>query len=504
MSGMNTLLTTLISSSARRMGIHIAAGRGSGKSRLMGRIIGFLDFLQGVPTVILDPHGGTIDNFIDRMMYLPRNYQEKFWKRVLYVDMSGHWGTVVPFPFYYRLGNESWYDKSQRYLDVVYKLDAFLQTASIQGWNPLWLTGTTTGMILSALNLQITEAEDMLNNPKAWANKLIKVKERYPELSSAVSFLLQLPDLRSNEQDRLTSSFFNKIAMFSFDPTMKAIVGASSPGVKWNEVVERRKIVLLDFRHIKDRLRRQFFMEWALHYFLEFILHRGSGRQMPISLIIDELAALFSVQGMTPQLFEADLDELINVISRQYSVWLTVCHQEHFQLPEIVNKSLMGLGTQILGVTRDREAAKALSEYFYRYNPRWVKKYEPVWMSVMMEPRIIDFRSEEYSSDEQILLNSYRFTDLRRFEFLVSPAVEEGSVTTRLEKISIDGFDQGLYPQKELIEDARRRLMQHAGRPVPEVIAEIEKRKPVNRLLVKPQKNSNEVATAEIIRNRPK
>ena len=43
------------------MGTHIVAGKGSGKSRLMGRIIAFLDFLQGVPTVIFDPHGGTIE-----------------------------------------------------------------------------------------------------------------------------------------------------------------------------------------------------------------------------------------------------------------------------------------------------------------------------------------------------------------------------------------------------------------------------------------------------------
>ena len=46
---------------SRSMGIHIMAGKGSGKSRLMGRLIAWLDFVRGVPQVIVDPHGPTID-----------------------------------------------------------------------------------------------------------------------------------------------------------------------------------------------------------------------------------------------------------------------------------------------------------------------------------------------------------------------------------------------------------------------------------------------------------
>ena len=192
-----SFLLTMTSSSARQLGNHIAASRGSGKSRLMGRIIAFLDFIRQVPSVIIDPHGGTIDNFLDRMMRLPRLYQEMLWDRVIYVDMSGHWGYVVPFPFYYQLGNESWFENSQRYLDVVYKLDTHLQSASIQGWNPLWLTGTVAGMVLSALNLQLTELKDLLTRPLAWNEQLYKVQKEYPELSYAVGYLRKLSDSKA-------------------------------------------------------------------------------------------------------------------------------------------------------------------------------------------------------------------------------------------------------------------------------------------------------------------
>ena len=163
-----------ISDQTRSMGIRIAAGKGSGKSRLMGRVIAWLDFLRGIPQVIFDPHGPTIDNFLDKLIRSPRELQEKLWRRVIYIDMSGKWGYVFPFPLYYRMGGESLYEVSQRYLDVVRKIDPFLQTASIEGWNPLWFTGTYVGMLLSALNLQITEAEQLLQNPWYTGEPLIR------------------------------------------------------------------------------------------------------------------------------------------------------------------------------------------------------------------------------------------------------------------------------------------------------------------------------------------
>ncbi len=92
---------------ARSMGLHVMAGRGSGKSRLMGRMIAWPDFLRGVPTVILDPNGPTIDNFLDKVVRQPRAIQEQLWPRVRYVDMAADNDRVVPFPLYYRKGSSS-------------------------------------------------------------------------------------------------------------------------------------------------------------------------------------------------------------------------------------------------------------------------------------------------------------------------------------------------------------------------------------------------------------
>src|SRR5688572_16750678 len=96
--------------SARVMGVYILASRGSGKSRLSGRVLAWQDFRAGIPQVIIDPLGGTIDNFLDRvfrfLQHIPPEQHGKYWQRIRYVDMSGISGVITPFPLYYKLGSE--------------------------------------------------------------------------------------------------------------------------------------------------------------------------------------------------------------------------------------------------------------------------------------------------------------------------------------------------------------------------------------------------------------
>jgi predicted NACHT family NTPase len=49
------------------MGMYILGARGSGKSRLSGRVIAWQDYRAEIPLVIIDPLGGTIDNFLDKL-----------------------------------------------------------------------------------------------------------------------------------------------------------------------------------------------------------------------------------------------------------------------------------------------------------------------------------------------------------------------------------------------------------------------------------------------------
>jgi hypothetical protein len=457
------------------MGIHIMAGKGAGKSRLLGRVISWQDFIRGVPLVIFDPHGPTIDNFLDKLTRLPAEVQRQLWPRVLYVDMSGSGGRVIPFPLYYRLSNESLYTISQRYLDVVRRLDPFLQTASVQGWNPLWRLSTNAGIILAALGLQITEAEDLIRNPERWKSRLDDAVRRYPEAEPAAAFFTQeFAPLLASERHHRSESFLNKVALFKLDPTMKAMFGALDPGINWQAVVDGPLAVLIDFRDELDEERKRFKLLWSFNYFMDFIKHRGAGRHKPISLLIDELTYLLSSATLHSDLLTADLDELINRIARNYMIWLTLCHQELYQVNESIQKTLLTMGTQMFGSTTDLWAAIQLSRRYFRYNPYLVKKYQPVYDRCT----VIDYTSTEFTMDEQAYLKGLRFLDLPRYHYLVSPALTEGTMPTQLYPVSIANLDPDMYTNEALVAQARDLLMQRNGLPVSKVLAEIAARTP--------------------------
>jgi hypothetical protein len=241
-------------------------------------------------------------------------------------------------------------------------------------------------------------------------------------------------------------------------------------------VIGQRKTILLDFRHEHDLERRRFKMVWVFNYFLDFIKQRGAGRHRPIGLVIDELTSLFSVQALGSDLFGSELDELINVIARNYSVWLTIAHQELFQVTERILKSLMTMGTQIMGVTTDPEGAKFLAQLFFKYDPYLVKKYEAVYGSSMGIPMILDHRSVEFTTEEQLILQSYQFIHQRRFRFLVRPAIREGDLTGGLRSISIENLDRNIYPNEKRDSDYRQISMEQNGLSVEDALNGISKR----------------------------
>lgn len=459
---------------SRNMGIHLMAGRGSGKSRLMGRVIGWLDLLRGIPLVILDPAGPTIDNLLDKLTRLPKADQERLWQRIIYVDMSGQGECIVPFPLLYRFGTEDSFSVSQRYLDTVRSVDPHLVTASVQGWNALWRIGTYTGMVLSALGLQLTEAEDLLRNPEAWQSRFPDALARHPDVLPAVTFFTtEYLGMSKRDRDSLTGSYLTKIALVSLNPTLRAMFGAATPGIQWADVVQQRQAVLCDFRHVQDVEQRRFTMLWVFYYLLSFIKYRGAGRHQPISIIIDELAALTHWQTQGESVFANALDELINVYGRNCMIWLTLAHQELFQLEERIQKSLMSLGTQILGVTSDRDAALTLAKQLLPIDPYKVKRYEPVYSSFMGEVSVIDKRPVEFTLPEQQYLASYQFTQQRLFEFLVRPAAAEGEIATKLYAMSIKNLDKGQWVNEALVAQTRAALRSRTGVPVAEVLAQI-------------------------------
>jgi hypothetical protein len=341
-----------ISRSSRSMGIYVLAGRGTGKSRLLGRKTAVEDFFAGFPQCVIDPVGATIDNFLDKVariiQYLPTSQRQCIMQRIRYIDMSGKAGYVVPFPLYYSLGTErSLLEIAERYLQVIIKSNPDLFHAQVLGWPPLHRIGVYCGLVLSALGLQITEAESLLSRPEEWerSGRFAEAERRSPEAKPAVAYFrtTYLP-MRQQDRSRLTTPFLDKIFTFSLDPTLRALFGAKAPGIAWEEVCEHSQTVLVDFRSEQDEEMRRFKMLWVFDYLYTWIKTRGR-REQPFGLIVDEFAHMTQkVAGGTNPLAQ-ELDEFINVYMRQHQIWFTAAHQELYQIDEQLRNTVLSLGT---------------------------------------------------------------------------------------------------------------------------------------------------------------
>lgn len=457
--------------------IHLMAEAGAGKSRWLGRSLTWQLFLYGIPTVVIDPTGGVVDNFFDKLIRLPREVQQSLWKRVIYADLSGKGGYVPAFPLFYRLSEDDClYDIAQRYVEVVERLDPYLKTASVMGLNAIINLGTWSGILLASLGYQITEAEDLIRHPARWEGRFERALSLSPEVKPAVMFFRDFQDLAPDVRVRRSESFLTKIQPFTADPRTRAIFGASVPSISWDQVVKQRQVVLLDFHREQNATRRRFKLLWCFRFLVDYLKHRGvAGRRKPMAFIIDELTQMLGF-GQEQSVMAEDIEELVSVVARNYGVYLTIAHQNLPQLnSERIQKCLMAMGVQMIGVQTDPNSAQYLADSFCRYDPYKVKPWAPILMSAQF-PMMIDERLLLFTPEEQTLLNSYDFMDLGRFEFLVRAPKREGDLRAPLRKVSIAGLDRGLYPDGELVAQARRLLMKRQGRPVGEVLTEIAAR----------------------------
>jgi hypothetical protein len=495
-NGKGTWLQTArtLPASARVMGLYLLAGRGTGKSRLLGRRIAFGDFIAGIPQVIFDPVGATIDNFLDKVTWFLYDYPQldpdPIWDRIVYVDMSGKSGSIVPWPLYYRLGTErSLLEIAERYLQTIIKSNPALFQAQVLGWPPLHRIGDYSGIVLAALGYQITEAEDLLDNPEAWeaAGRFAHAEQVSPEAKRAVSYFRNkyIP-MREADRARLTTPFLDKIFTFSLDDTFRAMFGATTPGIKWDDIVQKKQTILLDFRREQDEEMRRFKMLWAFSYLYEWIKTRGRQDDNPFGVIIDEFAHMTRKVASGTNPLAQDLDEFINVYMRQHTIWFTAAHQELYQIDEQLRNTLLSLGTYILGGTSSMQSARDLADALFFRDPFRVKDAEPIYgRRYQHSPlEVIDVRLHFMPLEEQTELFAQRIKKLGRFQFLLRPALAEGHIDSAVVPLSIRDLDRDKetgeyqFPDAPLLHRLRAALAKQSGIPIARLLQEQEHRLP--------------------------
>jgi hypothetical protein len=476
----------LISHSARTRGIAVIGAPGVGKSRILGRVLGWGSFLSGIPQLICDPIGTTIDNFLHKLItelqYLPESEQRKYRERVKYFDLSGSSGYVMQLPLYFRLGTErSLREIAVRLPQLYRKNEPDLATRPIMGAAPLTRIGTYTGILLCALGYQITEAESLLRHPTDWFTRFSLAEKRYPSSAEAVRFFREEHcKMRQAERERLTTAFLDRLFPISLDKRLRAMLGASHPSLRFEDVAAKKQTILLDFRRVRDPDLRRFLLLWVFTYFYEWVKTQGR-RQQHFGLILDELVAMTSKVVAGENFFGHELAEFITQYQRAAQISLVCAFQSPLQLDPELRETVLGLGTLILGQSPTKAAARVLSETLCFPNPLHTKyerviqgrPYSSGGVVTVPEPRIEPVFTP---INEQLEAYSQRIQRLPRYSFLVRPAFSEGEISTLVHRIHIRDIDRDQFPPRELMEQLRTTLTARDGTPVRVLLAEQEKR----------------------------
>ena len=472
---MLTLLEDNFPPEKRNEGIHIVGQRGCGKSRLLAQLA-INDYQSQIPTVIFD-NGSTIDNFFCRI--LDRKIDPS---RIAWVNMAGTPDHVTPFPLFYRIGRETAFDISQRFIEVVSRIDPVLEQAGVMGLNPLWQIATNAGQILAVLGMQITEMYHLMYHTAEWKELFRKAIEFDPSVTQAVDFFtLQYPDWPEQWKASLT----RKIMMFTSNDKFRAIFGASEPVLDWQKIMDENLTVLLDFRTIHNEELSRFLMQWVFYSLRDFLLRRGEG-QDPISVYVDELSAMFGKGHIN---LSVDLDFLLNNMMRRYNLWLTFAHQDK-QFNDDVWNLLLGMGTQVFGRIGIMDTALHLAKGFFTIDPLKVKRTK-----LMRKPTIrtdkegritqeymrhigdvfhIEEEGVEYTIPEQHYENAEKLKALPKFAFYIRVAQE-----TKLQHIKTN-LNFGLWPSEKPyhIASLKMNASDRFNRETDLILKEIENRFP--------------------------
>ena len=478
-----------LSDPALKNGIHIVAGPGSGKSRLLGRVITWQALLRGLPVVVLDPTGGVVLNLVDKIGRLPLPLRQRLWSKLVYVD-AGATDFVVPTPLYYRLGEtDTLFAMANRFPAVLKRQDPHLQSAPILGWNSLYECAIAAGQIAAALDRQLDFVADLIAHPRQYKEELRQVLARHPELEPAVGYFRELMDPTSTGlRERRTGSFANKLLPFLADPTLLAGFAAPTRGVDWDKVMAQGQTVLIDFQHEREPERRQFKLLWWFRDFIEYIKLRGmGGRDREVVFCIDEVTQLLGQRTQEGHsILAEDLEELVAVLARNYGVNAVIAHQNLSQVDERIRNVLLQMGSQLIVHIANPDDALWLARQFFRYDPYRVKKREPMWMNVpqfseygsMLQyswPEVIDYKDVYFTPEEQLLQATQLFR-LPRFQFWLRPTLAEGTVADKLYRVSIEKFDQGQYPDAGQIAQVLAFLRQKDGVPLETLLADLRGR----------------------------
>ena len=471
-----------IPDSARSGGLAIFAPPGWGKSRLLGRRISFQDTMRGTGQVVIDVIGQTIDNLLDKVLYLPRDRQVEIGRRLVYCNMRGvevNGETYVcPWPILFqRHPSEPLDTAASRIIDLIDKTDRNLKTASVMGMNRLSPQLKSFGICLTALGEPMVAVFDMLERPQTWEGK-ISALAADPECKEAANYALAFFAQSKSKQIEETGVLKNKLSFLRFNPVNRTMFSTSPPLIDWEEVVKKGKTVLIDLRGIKgEALELKLF--WVWNTLTEYIIERSRSCP-PFSIVLDELSFFVRGHALNTDLISEEFRELIQVRKRNANIWLTAATQEMAELPQAILTASLQMGNLLFGATVEDETALRLSGRFDTIDPLKLKDsrvlmgFRPEGYSTdPYAPRTYGITGEQktfYTFDEQKEMESGKYKALHKEDWFFAQIQAEGHVPTQIRKVTTRNLDPGQFVNEQLVRRLKARLMIRDGVKVQGVV----------------------------------
>jgi hypothetical protein len=299
---------------------HILGATGEGKSKLMEDMI-CQTIRSGLGVGCIDPHSSLIASVVKHLVTDGTFNEHQIKQRIIYIRPADE-RYVVPF----NVLNSP----ETTYAIVANVLEGFKRTwTKALEESPRFDEIVTASLIcLTENNLTLRQMRRFLTD-KEYRDQCL---ERVSDTDVTEFFHKTYDQWGIREAAIYTQSTLNKISAFSFNPTLKIMLGQPDNVLDFRAIMDKRLILFLDLGSLPALTRR--LLGGLVMRGLEDAMRRRENNEL-WSCFVDEFAQFVSNDG-SAQTFEEILSE-----ARKYGLALTVAHQKIGQLPE---STLSGLG----------------------------------------------------------------------------------------------------------------------------------------------------------------
>lgn len=370
---------------ARSRGIYVIGTTGTGKTTLL-QSIAFQDMKAGHGVCVLDPHGDMIDWLLERV---PGDRE----KDAILLDPSD-----IDYPFGINL-LECNRDDPKEVMWVIANFSSALGRMFSYSWGPRleYVLNLALHTVMKVEGSTTIELLQLLIDRSYRKNVLEHIRD-----TDLLSYWNSFPKNIDKEID-FVSSTVNKLTPFILNTQMRNIVGQSKSSIKMREIMDERKILLInlskgDLGENNSSLLGSFIINMIL-------IAAMSRRDMtyyerlekPFHVIVDEY-----------QNFASESFSVLQSEARKYAVDLVVAHQFRDQLTDENKGAALNVGNFVSFRVTGADGIE-ISTQFDNTPP----EPEKVWEPIRLPSQQYDGLWERGVMDRQVLGHQRMYSDVR-------------------------------------------------------------------------------------------